>query len=204
MPILMGILEYKESVFTRYCRYIFKKSLNLHTNLVKIDSGFEKNIYKEKKLMALRKIVTKEDPILRKRCKPVEKFDEKLEQLIDDMIQTLEKAQGVGLAAPQVGFLKRIFVMDFGEGMIECVNPEILKTSGKQRVVEGCLSCPNDWGYVTRPNKCRLKAQNRYGEYFVLNLKELGAQCACHENDHLDGNLFVDKIEERVQPEEVK
>lgn len=152
--------------------------------------------------MALRKIVTKEDPILYKVCKPVEVFDDKLASLIDDMIQTLKKAQGVGLAAPQVGFLKRIFIMDLGEGIIECVNPQILKTSGKQRVVEGCLSCPDDWGYVTRPNKCRLKAQNRYGEYFELTLKELGAQCACHENDHLDGKLFVDKIEERVQPSE--
>lgn len=154
--------------------------------------------------MALRKIVTKEDPILYKKCKTVEKFDEKLGQLIDDMIQTLAKAQGVGLAAPQIGYLKRIFIMDFGEGLIECVNPEIVKTSGKQRVVEGCLSCPNDWGYVTRPNKCRLKAQNRYGEYFELDLRELGAQCACHENDHLDGHLFVEKIEERVYPEEEK
>lgn len=152
--------------------------------------------------MALRKIVTKEDPILSKICKPVEKFDEKLSQLIDDMIETLHKAQGVGLAAPQVGFLKRIFIMDIGEGPIECINPKIIKTSGKQRVVEGCLSCPDDWGYVTRPNKCKLKAQNRYGEFFELTLTELGAQCACHENDHLDGKLFVDIIEERVQPEE--
>ncbi|MBQ3566851.1 MAG: peptide deformylase [Oscillospiraceae bacterium] len=152
--------------------------------------------------MAIRKIVTKEDPILRKVCKPVEKFDEKLAELLDDMIETLTKAQGVGLAAPQVGYLKRLFIMDFGDGVIECINPEITKMSGKQRVTEGCLSCPDDWGYVTRPMKCRLKAQNRFGEYFELNLKELGAQCACHENDHLDGNLFVDIIEERIQPEE--
>ena len=109
--------------------------------------------------MALRKIVTKEDPILRKACKPVEKFDEKLSDLIDDMIQTLAKAQGVGLAAPQVGFLKRIFIMDIGEGPIECVNPVILKENGKQRVVEGCLSCPDEWGYVTRPNKVKLRAE---------------------------------------------
>ena len=120
------------------------------------------------------------------------------------MMQTLEKAEGVGLAAPQVGFLKRIFIMDLGDGMIECVNPQILKKSGKQRVVEGCLSCPDDWGYVTRPNKCRLRAQNRYGEFFELDLEELGAQCACHEYDHLEGNLFVDKIEERVYPEKEK
>jgi peptide deformylase len=152
--------------------------------------------------MALRKVVTKEDPILRKVCKPVEVFDEKLAQLIDDMAQTLKKAQGVGLAAPQVGFLKRIFIMDLGDEVIECVNPQILKTSGKQKVVEGCLSCPDDWGYVTRPNKCRLRAQNRYGETFEISLKELGAQCACHENDHLDGKLFVDIIEERVKPGE--
>ncbi len=152
--------------------------------------------------MAFRNIVKMNDPILRKKCKPVEKFDDKLSELIDDMMETLSKAQGVGLAAPQVGYLKRIFIMDLGEGMIECVNPEIVKTSGKQRVVEGCLSCPDIWGYVTRPEKCRLKAQNRYGEYFELNLKELGAQCACHEYDHLDGKLFVDIIEERVEPEE--
>lgn len=152
--------------------------------------------------MAIRKIVTKEDPILRKVCKPVEKFDERLAQLLDDMIETLTKAQGVGLAAPQVGYLKRLFIMDLGEGIIECINPQIIKTSGKQRVTEGCLSCPDDWGYVTRPMKCRLKAQNRFGEFFELNLKELGAQCACHENDHLDGNLFVDIIEERIEPDE--
>lgn len=154
--------------------------------------------------MALRNIVKMDDPVLRKKCKPVEKFDDKLSRLIDDMMETLSKAQGVGLAAPQVGFLKRIFVMDLGEGMIECVNPVIVKKSGKQRVVEGCLSCPDIWGYVTRPDKCRLKAQNRYGEYFELTLRELGAQCACHEYDHLDGKLFVDMIEERVNPEEVR
>ncbi len=152
--------------------------------------------------MATRKIVTKEDPILGKVCKPVEKFDEKLAQLLDDMIETLTKAEGVGLAAPQVGFLKRLFIMDLGDGIIECINPQIIKTSGKQRVMEGCLSCPDDWGYVVRPMKCHLKAQNRYGEEFELKLDELGAQCACHENDHLDGHLFVEKIVERVQPED--
>ncbi len=152
--------------------------------------------------MAIRKIVTKEDDILRKVCKPVEKFDEKLAQLLDDMSETLTKAQGVGLAAPQVGYLKRIFIMDLGEGIIECINPQIIKTSGKQRVTEGCLSCPEDWGYVTRPMKCLLKAQDRNGNIFELKLTELGAQCACHENDHLDGKLFVDIIEERIQPDE--
>ncbi len=163
-------------------------------------------VIKERELikMALRNIVTKEDPILSKVCKPVDKFDEKLHQLLDDMIETLRKAEGVGLAAPQVGYLKRVFIMDLGDEMLECINPEITKRKGKQRVLEGCLSCPNDWGYVTRPMKCHLKAQNRYGEYYEVDLEELGAQCACHEYDHLDGNLFVGLIEERVDPKELE
>lgn len=153
--------------------------------------------------MALRKIVTKNDPILRKVCKPVERFDERLAALLDDMRDTLEKAQGVGLAAPQVGFLKRIFIMNLGDMFIECVNPKIIKRSGKQKVLEGCLSCPDQWGYVIRPAKVRMQAQDRNGKFFTLNLTELGAQCASHENDHLDGNLFIDKVIEFVNPEEV-
>jgi peptide deformylase len=152
--------------------------------------------------MALRNIFKEGDPVLRKICKPVENFDERLWQLLDDMQETLAKAQGVGLAAPQVGILKRLFIMDLGEGVIECINPVIKKTSGKQRVLEGCLSCPDRWGYVTRPNKCKLKAQDRNGRSFELSLTELGAQCACHETDHLDGKLFVDIVEEFVKPEE--
>ena len=97
--------------------------------------------------MALRNIVKEGDPVLRMVCKPVEKFDEKLWQLLDDMKETLAKAQGVGLAAPQVGILKRVFIMDVGDGVVECINPVIKKTSGKQRVMEGCLSCPDKWGY---------------------------------------------------------
>ena len=152
--------------------------------------------------MALRNIRQKDDPVLRKKCKTVEVFDEKLGQLIDDMTETLYKAQGVGLAAPQVGILKRVVVIDVGDGLIEAVNPEIIKKSGKQRGVEGCLSCPQQWGYVTRPAKCRLKAQDRHGEFFEMNLTEIGAVCACHEVDHLDGRLFIDIVEEFVQPEE--
>lgn len=152
--------------------------------------------------MALRKIVTKGDPILEKVCKPVEVFDEKLAKLLDDMAETLEKAQGVGLAAPQVGFLKRLFIMNLGEGVIECINPEIVKESGKQKVMEGCLSCPDQWGYVVRPAKVKLKAQDRNGKFFTLTLTELGAQCASHENDHLDGHLFTEKVVEFVNPEE--
>ncbi|MCI7804789.1 MAG: peptide deformylase [Oscillospiraceae bacterium] len=152
--------------------------------------------------MALRKIVTKGDPILEKVCKPVEFFDEKLAKLLDDMAETLEKAQGVGLAAPQVGYLKRLFIMNLGEGVIECINPEIVKESGKQKVMEGCLSCPDQWGYVVRPAKVKLKAQDRNGKFFTLTLTELGAQCASHENDHLDGHLFTEKVVEFVNPEE--
>ncbi|MGN0584462.1 MAG: peptide deformylase [Ruminococcus sp.] len=155
--------------------------------------------------MAIRKIVKDGDPILRSVCKPVEVFDEKLHRLLDDMQETLKEAQGVGLAAPQVGYCRRLFIMDLGgDEMIEAINPEIVKTSGKQRVMEGCLSCPNKWGYVTRPKKCRLKAQNRFGEWYELILTDLGAQCACHENDHLDGKLFVDIVERFLTPEEME
>lgn len=155
--------------------------------------------------MAIRKIVKDGDPVLRSVCKPVEVFDEKLHRLLDDMQETLKEAQGVGLAAPQVGYCRRLFIMDLGgDEMIEAINPEIVKTSGKQRVMEGCLSCPNKWGYVTRPKKCRLKAQNRFGEWYELILTDLGAQCACHENDHLDGKLFVDIVERFLTPEEME
>lgn len=154
--------------------------------------------------MALRRIVTSEDPILRKICKPVETFDEKLAALLDDMKDTLQKAEGVGLAAPQVGFLKRIFIMNLGDVIIECINPKIVKASGTQKVLEGCLSCPDQWGYVKRPAKVKLKAQDRNGDFFTISLTELGAQCASHESDHLDGNLFIDKVIEFVDPREVE
>ncbi len=155
--------------------------------------------------MAIRKIVKDGDPILRSVCKPVEVFDQKLHMLLDDMQETLKKAEGVGLAAPQVGYCRRLFIMDLGgDQMIEAINPKIIKTSGKQRVMEGCLSCPNQWGYVTRPKKCRLQAQDRNGEWYELILTDLGAQCACHENDHLDGKLFVDIVEEFIRPEDME
>ena len=157
--------------------------------------------------MAIRQIVKEGDSVLTKHCREVVKFDDRLAQLIDDMTETLHDSGGVGLAAPQVGIIRRVVVIDVSKEqnqVIELVNPVIIESSGEQEGLEGCLSCPNDWGYVTRPNKCKLRAQNRYGEYFEMNLKELGAQCACHENDHLDGKLFVDIIEERVQPEEDK
>lgn len=151
--------------------------------------------------MALRRIVTKEDPILSKVSRPVEKFDDKLAQLLDDMAETLYKAQGYGLAAPQIGILRRIAVIDVGEGLIEVINPEITNKKGKQRDVEGCLSCPNEFGYVTRPMKCHLKAQDRHGEFFEMDLSGMACRCACHETDHLDGNLFLRLVEKFVEPE---
>ena len=152
--------------------------------------------------MALRKILTDKDESLHKVCKAVDKFDDKLALLLDDMHETLDKAQGVGLAAPQIGICRRIFIMHLDEGNFECINPEIVAKHGKQRVQEGCLSCPNVWGYVTRPYKCRLKAQDRYGKWFEMDFEELGAQCACHENDHLDGHVFTEIVEEFFVPEE--
>ena len=154
--------------------------------------------------MAIRNIVKEGDQILRKVCRPVDQFDEKLHRLLDDMHETLDKAEGVGLAAPQVGFCRRFFIMHLEDEQVEAINPVILKTSGKQYVLEGCLSCPNKWGYVTRPKKCKLRAQDRNGNWFEKTFTELGAQCVCHETAHLDGQLFVDVVEEFVQPEEVK
>ncbi len=153
--------------------------------------------------MAIRKIVTKDNPILHAVCRPVEQFDEKLAQLLDDMQETLDKAQGLGLAAPQVGIRRRAaIVLTEEDGLLELINPEILKSSGKQRDVEGCLSCPDQWGYVVRPNKCRVRAQDRNGEFFEVSLTGLDARCACHEIDHLDGHLFLEKVDEFVAPEE--
>lgn len=152
--------------------------------------------------MAYRKILTDKDEALHKVCRPVEKFDNKLAILLDDMHETLEKAQGVGLAAPQVGMCRRVFIMHLDEGKIEAINPEILLKSGKQRVQEGCLSCPNVWGYVTRPEKAVLKAQDRDGNWYTREFTGLGAQCVCHENDHLDGHVFTEIVEEFFVPEE--
>lgn len=154
--------------------------------------------------MAIRRIVKEGDPILRMKCRPVTEFDEKLHQLLDDMHETLDQAEGVGLAGPQVGYCRRLFIMHLGEVRVEAINPEIVKTSGKQRVLEGCLSVPNRWGYVVRPNKCKLRAQNRKGEWFEMTLTALGAQCTCHEYAHLDGQLFVDVVEEFVDPKELE
>ncbi len=154
--------------------------------------------------MALRKIVLKNEEILRKKCKPVEVFDEKLGILLDDMAETMYKANGVGLAAPQVGIIRRAVVVDVGEGLIELVNPEIVKSKGVQMDVEGCLSCPDEWGYVVRPREVVIKAKNRTGKDIQMKLKDFTARAVCHELDHLEGQLFTDIADEMVDPEEME
>ena len=145
--------------------------------------------------MALRRVTKMGEPVLRKVCKPVKKFDDKLGQLLDDMVDTMYHEDGVGLAAPQVGILKRVFVVDVGEGIIEVINPEILETSGTQTDIEGCLSVVGINEPVTRPNYVKLKAQDRNGNEFIVEGTELLARAFLHENDHLDGILFVDRVE---------
>ncbi len=144
--------------------------------------------------MAVRNIVKDGDEVLRKVCRPVEKFDQKLSDLIDDMIETMYKANGVGLAAPQIGILKRVAVIDVGEGPHEFVNPTIIESSGEQTDTEGCLSCPGVWGTVSRPNFVTVEAYDRNGDRFILSATELFARAICHELDHLDGKLFKDFV----------
>ena len=148
--------------------------------------------------MAVRNIVKDGDEVLRKVCRPVEKFDEKLSGLIEDMLETMYKANGVGLAAPQIGLLKRIAVIDIGEGPHEFINPKIIDASGEQTDTEGCLSCPGVWGTVTRPNFVTVEAYDRNGDRFILSASELFARAICHELDHLDGKLFKDIVIEFV------
>lgn len=144
--------------------------------------------------MALREIREKDDEILHKKCKVVKKFDNKLGILLDDMYETMKSRDGVGLAAPQVGILKRVVVIDVGDGPIELVNPEIIETDGSQTGSEGCLSVPGVYGEVERPNHVKLKAQDRNGEWFEAEGEELLARAMCHECDHLEGELFLDKV----------
>ncbi|MEE1002655.1 MAG: peptide deformylase [Acutalibacteraceae bacterium] len=147
----------------------------------------------------LREIIKEGDEVLRKKCHKVEKFDEKLHALLDDMYETMQEANGVGLAAPQVGILRRIAVVDVGDGKIELVNPEIIKESGEQTGDEGCLSFPGKWGEVTRPMKVTVKAQDRYGNEFKIKGTELLARAFCHEIDHLDGVVFIDKVNKMTE-----
>ncbi len=145
--------------------------------------------------MALRNIryYNEEDTILRKNSKIVKIIDEKTRILLDDMADTMYRANGVGLAAPQIGVLKRLAVIDIGEGLVKLVNPVIIEQSGEQQDMEGCLSVPDISGEVIRPQKVRIKAQNENGDYFEMEGTGLLARAFCHELDHLDGILFIDK-----------
>ncbi|MHC1750406.1 MAG: peptide deformylase [Cellulosilyticaceae bacterium] len=145
--------------------------------------------------MAIRTIRTEKEDILRKQSKEITKFDEGLHALLNDMAETMYEADGVGLAAPQIGLLKRIFVIDIGEGIIEFINPEVLETSGEQFGEEGCLSVPKQYGNVRRANYVKMRAQNRNGETFEIEGEELMARAMLHEYDHLEGRLFVDLVE---------
>lgn len=144
--------------------------------------------------MAIRNIITKENSLLRKKSRVVEKFDDRLATLIDDMIDTMYKAEGVGLAAVQVGVLRRVVVIDCGDGVMELVNPEIIERSGEQRELEGCLSLPGENGRTIRPLSVKVKAQNRNGRWCFYSGTELKARAFCHEIDHLDGVLYVDRL----------
>ena len=144
--------------------------------------------------MAIRNIRTDDDPILRKKSRVVETFDEKLWQLLDDMKDTMYQAEGVGLAAVQVGILKRVVLVDVGDGLMELINPEIIDVDGEQFGAEGCLSLPGKSGYTIRPMTVKVKAQNRNGNWCVYKGSELKARAFCHEIEHLDGILYIDKL----------
>ena len=156
--------------------------------------------------MGLRKILTTRDPALHKVCKPVTAFDGKLHKLLDDMKETLLDAGGVGLAAPQVGILRRVVVVDMGAEepeLLELVNPELLETSGEQCGAEGCLSVPGKYGLVKRPNYARVRAQDRDGNWFEAEGEELTARCFCHELDHLDGIMYTEIMDRFLTDEEL-
>ena len=154
--------------------------------------------------MGLRKILTDKDPALHKVCRPVEKFDGRLHKLLDDMKETLIDANGVGLAAPQVGILRRVVLVDTGEEVLELINPSLLETSGEQVGAEGCLSVPGKYGLVKRPNYAKVRAQDRNGNWFETEGEELIARCFCHELDHLDGILYTEVMERFLTEEELE
>ena len=157
--------------------------------------------------MAIRKIVTIGDETLRKHCKPQEKFDKRLATLLNDMAETMYKAEGVGLAAPQVGILRRAAVVDITEdhsGLLELVNPEIVEREGEQTGREGCLSVPGRQGVVTRPMKVKVRYQDRNGDLYELETEGFEARAICHELDHLDGRLYIDVMDRELTEEEIQ
>ena len=154
--------------------------------------------------MGLRKILTDKDPALHKTCKPVVSFDRKLHKLLDDMTETMLDANGVGLAAPQVGILRRVVVVDTGEGILELVNPTLVETDGEQMGAEGCLSVPGKYGLVKRPYYAKVRAQDRDGNWFEAEGEELIGRCFCHELDHLDGIVYTEVMERFLTDEELE
>ncbi|MBQ2000368.1 MAG: peptide deformylase [Clostridia bacterium] len=144
--------------------------------------------------MAVRNIVKMGDPMLNKVSRPVEKFDQKLHTLLDDMAETMRMAEGCGLAAVQVGILRRVCIVDAGDGLVELINPKIVGQSGRQEECEGCLSCPNTWGVTSRPMSVIVEAYDRNGNKFRIKGEDLKARAFCHEIDHLDGVLFTQKV----------
>ena len=153
--------------------------------------------------MGLRKILTDKEPSLHKVCRPVEKFDGKLHKLLDDMVETMIDAHGVGLAAPQVGILRRIVVVNTGDEVLELVNPTLLETDGEQVGAEGCLSVPGKYGLVKRPYYAKVRAQDRFGDWYEAEGEEIIARCFCHELDHLDGIVYTEVMERFLRDEEL-
>ena len=154
--------------------------------------------------MGLRKILTDKDPALHKVCKSVTAFDGKLHKLLDDMAETMQDANGVGLAAPQVGILRRVVVVDLGDEILELVNPSLVETDGEQVGAEGCLSVPGKYGLVKRPYIAKVKAQDRFGDWFEVEGEELIARCFCHELDHLDGIVYTEVMDRYLTLEELE
>ncbi len=152
--------------------------------------------------MALRKILTEGNPTLNKVCRPVTVFDDRIATLIDDMKETVIHANGVGLAAPQVGVLRRVVVVDLGDEIVELVNPRILEQEGEQDGLEGCLSVPDRFGLVKRPERVKLEAQDRHGDWFEYEGEGLIARCFCHELEHLDGHLYTERAYRMLTEEE--
>jgi len=154
--------------------------------------------------MGLRKILTTKDPALHKVCKKVESFDRKLHKLLDDMRETLIDSNGVGLAAPQVGILRRVVLVDTGDEILELINPELLETDGEQVGPEGCLSVPGKYGLVKRPYWAKVRAQDRNGDWYEAEGEELIARCFCHELDHLDGIVYTEVMDRFLTEEELE
>ena len=154
--------------------------------------------------MGLRKILTEQESALHKVCKNVISFDKKLHKLLDDMRETLIESNGVGLAAPQVGILRRVVLVDTGEEILELVNPSLVETDGEQVGLEGCLSVPGKYGLVKRPFYAKVRAQDREGNWFEAEGEELIARCFCHELDHLDGILYTEVMERFLTEEELE